>query len=92
MEIDGHSIEKHVKVFEHFIDLFDIEHDELSIRAFSQSLQGDAKSWFRHLQPQSIISWNELREAFCRFWGERKSWNLLLPEFYSMRRMKVETI
>jgi hypothetical protein len=33
-----------------------------------------------------------LREAFRRFWGERKSWDLLLSEFYAMRRMKDETI
>ena len=62
------------------------------MRAFSQSLQGDAKAWFRHLQPHSISSWDELREAFRRFWGERKSWDLLLSEFYAMRRMKYETI
>jgi hypothetical protein len=62
------------------------------MRAFSQSLQGDAKSWFRHLQPQLISSWDELREAFYRFWGERKSWNLLLSKFYAMKRMKDETI
>jgi hypothetical protein len=62
------------------------------MRAFSQSLQGDAKAWFRHLQPQSISSWDELREAFRRFWGEKKSWDLLLSEFYAMRRMKDETI
>jgi hypothetical protein len=91
-ELDGHSAEKHIQVFEHFIDLFEIEHDDVSMRAFSQSLQGDAKAWFKHLQPQSISSWDELREAFRRFWGERKSWNLLLSEFYAMRRMKDETI
>jgi hypothetical protein len=91
-ELDGQSAEKHIQVFEHFIELFEIEHDDVSMRAFSQSLQGDAKAWFRHLQPQSISSWDELREDFCRFWGERKSWDLLLSEFYAMRRMKDETI
>jgi hypothetical protein len=91
-ELDGHSAEKHIQVFEHFIDLFEIEHDDVSMRAFSQSLQGDSKAWFRHLQPQSISSWDELREALRRFWGERKSWDLLPSEFYAMRRMKDETI
>jgi hypothetical protein len=91
-EIDGKSAEKHIPVFEHFIELFEIEHDDVSMRAFSQSLQGYAKAWFRRLQPQSIISWDELREAFNRFWGERKSRDILLSEFYSMRRMKDETI
>ena len=91
-ELDGKSAEKRNHVFEHFIENFEIEHDDVSMRAFSQSLQGDAKSWFKHLQPHSISSWDELREAFHRFWGERKSWDLLLSEFYAMRRMKDETI
>ena len=91
-ELDGKLAEKHIQVFENFIEIFEIKHDDVSMRAFSQSLQGDAKAWFKHLQPQSISSWDELRESFCRFWGERKSWNLLLSYFYSMRRMKDEII
>jgi hypothetical protein len=91
---DGENLttEKHIHAFEHFADFFEIEHDDVSMRAFSQSLQGDAKIWFRHLQTESISSWDEMREAFLRFWGERKPWDLLLSEFYAMRRMKDETI
>jgi hypothetical protein len=92
IELDGKSTEKHIQVFEHFIDLFEIEHDDVSMRSFSQSLQGDAKALFRHLQPQSISSWDELKEAFHRFWGDKKSWYLLISYFYAMRRMKDETI
>jgi hypothetical protein len=44
------------------------------------------------LQLQSISSWDELKEAFRRLWGEKNSWDLLLSEFYAMRRMKDETI
>ena len=41
--------EKHLQAFEYFLDLFEIEHDDVCIRAFSQSLQGNVKEWFRHL-------------------------------------------
>jgi len=37
------SAEKHIQYFEHFIDPFEIEHVNVYIRIFSQSLQGDAK-------------------------------------------------
>ena len=33
--LDGYSAEKHIQVFEHFIDLFEIEHDDVFMRAFS---------------------------------------------------------
>jgi hypothetical protein len=36
--LDGHSPEKHIQAFEHFIYLFYIEHDDVSMRTFSQSL------------------------------------------------------
>ena len=72
---DGKNLtpEKHIHAFEHYMDLFEIEHNDVYIRDFSQSLQGDAKEWTRHLQPESISSWEELRYAFLIFWGERKS-------------------
>ena len=91
---DGENLttKKHIQSFENFIELFEIEHDDVSMRAFSRSLQGYAKAWFRHLQPQSISLWDELREDFRRFWGERKSWDILISEFYAMRIMKDETI
>jgi len=53
---DNLTAEKHIHAFEHFVDFFEIEHDDVSMRAFSQSLQGDAKIWFMHLQSESIIS------------------------------------
>ena len=74
---DGENItaEKHIQAFRHFAYFFEIEHDDVSMRIFSQSLQGDAKVWLRHLHPGSINSWDELSEFFLRFWGEKKSWD-----------------
>jgi hypothetical protein len=57
-ELDGKSVEKHIQVLDNFIERFEIEHDDVPMRAFSQSLQGDAKAWFIHLQPQLISSWD----------------------------------
>jgi len=42
-EIDTLIVEKHVQSFEHFLDLFEVEHVDVCIRYFFQSLQGDAK-------------------------------------------------
>ena len=43
------TTEKHIHTFDHFADLFEIEHDDVSMREFSQSLQGYAKTWFKNL-------------------------------------------
>jgi hypothetical protein len=77
-EIDKIYAKKHMETFENFIDVFEIEHDNVFMRIFSQSLYENSKTWFRHLHLESISSWDELREAFLRFWGERKLGDLLL--------------
>ena len=60
-KFDGESknltTEKHLQSFEHFLDLFEVEHDDVCMRYFSQSFQGDAKEWFKHLHPESIHTW-----------------------------------
>jgi hypothetical protein len=72
---DGESLtaKKYIQAFEHFTDIFEIEHVDIYMRTFSQSFQGDAKEWFRHLQLEYISSWEELRKVFLNFWCERKS-------------------
>jgi hypothetical protein len=86
------SAEKHIQGFEHFIDLFEIDHDDVCMRAFSQSLKGDTKDWFKHLHPETISSWEELKNVFLKFWGKKKSLDLQLTEFYALERQSNETI
>jgi hypothetical protein len=62
------------------------------MRAFSQSLKGDTKDWFKHLQPETISSWEELKNVFLKFWGKEKSLDLQLTEFYALKRKNNETI
>jgi hypothetical protein len=50
-ETNDITTEKHIQDFEHFIDFLEIDHDDVCMRAFSQSLKGDTKDWFKHLQP-----------------------------------------
>jgi hypothetical protein len=63
------STENHIQEFEHFIDLFEIDHDDVCMRAFSQSLKGDTKDWFKHLHPETINSWEDFKKVFLKFWG-----------------------
>jgi hypothetical protein len=91
-EPDTISAEKHIQGFEHFIDLFEIDHDDVCMRAFSQSLKGDTKDWFKHLQPETISSWEELKDVFLKFWGKKKSLDLQLREFYALEKQDNETI
>jgi hypothetical protein len=63
------KLEKHVQYFEHFVDFFYIDYDDVHVPVFSQSIKGNGKEWFRHLQPESISSWDELKDSFSEFFG-----------------------
>ena len=60
------------------------------MRSFVQYLQGRVKKWFRNLQPKSINTWEEFSRMFLYFWGERRSLDQVLSEFYSMRKREGE--
>jgi hypothetical protein len=77
-ELGTITVEKHIQGFEHFIDLFEIDHDDVCMRAFSQSLKGDTKEWFKHLKTETISSWEEFKSIFSKFLGKNKSLDLQL--------------
>jgi hypothetical protein len=91
-EPDAITAEKHIQEFHHFIDLFEIDHDDVCMMVFSQSLKGDTKEWFKHLQPETISLWEELKSVCSKFWGKKKSLDLQLTELYSLKRKINETI
>lgn len=81
-EVENITTERHLQSFEHFIDLFAIEYEDFTLRAFSQSLQGKTKLWFKNLPAQSIDLWDKLKDIFQKFWGNRRPFGLLLSEFH----------
>jgi hypothetical protein len=62
------------------------------MKTFSQSLRGDTKNWFKHLHPETISSWEELKDVFLKFWGNKKSLDLQLADFYALERHSNENI
>ena len=71
-ESDNLTTEKHLQSFENFINILEIEHDDVCMRDFSRYLQGDVKEWFKHLQHESIKTWEEFNYVFLKLWGKRR--------------------
>ena len=61
------------------------------MRLFSKSLIRDAAIWFKNLRADSIGSWTEFTDAFLKHWGENKSLDLYLADFYALKREENET-
>ena len=60
------------------------------MRFFSKSLIRDASIWFNILRADSIGSWIEFTDAFLKHWGENKSLDLYLIDFYALKREEDE--
>jgi hypothetical protein len=89
---DHITAERHLEAFESFVDQFEIVHDDVAMRLFSQSLSGDVVVWFRCLEVGSIGSWTELCHAFLKCWGENKSLDQYWFEFNALRRGEEEAL
>ena len=48
--------------------------------------------WFKNIEAGSIGSWDGLYNTFSIFWGENKSLDQYLIDFYTLRRGKEEAL
>jgi hypothetical protein len=58
---------------------------DVIMRMFSKSLIKDAATWFKGLRADSIGSWIEFSNAFLKYWGEYKSLDSYLADFYALK-------
>ena len=79
-------VEEHLVEFYNFPDNFNIEHVDILMRLFVQSLDGEVRKWFRGLTPYSIIGIEALDEAFLEQWGDRRDYMYYITKFGDLRR------
>ena len=51
---DDYTVRKHIQWFKDFCELNEIDHEDVQMRPFAQSLRDDVKEWFRDLTAGSI--------------------------------------
>jgi hypothetical protein len=86
------TVEKHIQNLEYFLDLYEVEDDDVCIRMFSLSLQGKVKNWFRNLPSASIINFHQFMQVFLDRWVVMRNIFLLLEEYDHLKRKPGETI
>ena len=93
---DGENVnitaEKHIQRFEDFLDLYEVEDDDVCIRMFSLSLQGKVKNWFRNLPSASIRNFQQFMQVFLDRWVIMRNFFLILEEYDHLKRKLGETV
>jgi hypothetical protein len=86
------TAEKHIQRFEDFLDLYEVEADDVYIRMFSLSLQGKVKNWFKNLPAASINNFHQFVQAFLDRWVIMRNVFLILEEYDHLKRQPGETV
>jgi len=89
---EGVTAEEHLKSFYSYADNLDISEDDVWMRVFIQSLDGEARKWFKELSPRSIEDIKALDDAFLKHWGDKKDLLYYHAEFGNLKRENRELL
>lgn len=78
--------EEHLESFYSYVDNLDISEDNVWMRVFVQSLDGEARKWLRELFPRSIADTEALDDAFLKHSGDKKDLLYYHTEFGNLKR------
>jgi hypothetical protein len=68
----GITTEEQHASFYSYVDSLNIYNGDVWMRFFVQSLDGEARKWFRSLAPKLIVGIEALDDAFLSYWGDKK--------------------
>jgi hypothetical protein len=86
------TVEEHLVAFYSYADNLNIENEDVWMRVFVQSLDGEVRKWFRGLTPGSIVGIEALDDVFLRQWGDKKYFMYYITEFGSLKRKEGESV
>jgi hypothetical protein len=86
------TTEKHIQNLEDFLDLYEVEEDDVCIRMFALSLGGKVKDWFKNLPTASIRNFQQFMQVFLERWVIRGNVFLILEEYEHLKRKPGETV
>ena len=78
--------------FSDWVDLEEVDHDDLKVILFSQSLDGEARKWLKNITDNSILNYQSSKDFFKDKWADKKNTKQYLSQYHSMRRNESEAI
>jgi uncharacterized small protein (DUF1192 family) len=86
------TAEEHLAAFYSYANNLNIENEDVWMRVFVQSLDGEVRKWFRGLAPGSIAGIEALDSVFLRQWGDKKDYMYYMTEFGALKKMEGESV
>jgi hypothetical protein len=86
------TAEEHLAAFYSYADNLNIENEDVWMRVFVQSLDGEVRKWFRRLAHRSIVGIEALDSAFLRQWGDKKDFMYYMTDLGSLKKMGKDSV
>jgi hypothetical protein len=87
---DGENVnitaEKHIQNLEDFLDLFEVEEDDVYIKMSALSFLGKVKNWFKGLPYASISNFHQFVKLLLDRWVIMRNFFLILEEYDHLKR------
>jgi hypothetical protein len=77
---NGITAQKHIQAFEDYLNTFEVEDEDVSLRLFALSLQSEARTWFKALPEASISKFQQCAKIFLDRWMIRGNLFVLIEE------------
>jgi hypothetical protein len=87
-----YTAEEHIEAFYAYAENINISEEDVWTRVFVQSLDGQARKWFKELPTNSIIGIEQLDEVFLKHWGERRDLLYYISKFGNLKRGDGESV
>ena len=68
------------------------EHEDVAMKLFVKTLEGEAALWFRRFPDKSIKTWDVLIKPFLKVWDENPDLASLINIFYQIKKRENETL
>jgi len=81
---NGITAQKHIQAFEDYHNIYEVEDEDVSLRLFSLSLQGEVRTWFKALPEASISDLQQCSRLFLDRWMVKVNLPMLIEDYPPM--------
>ena len=78
--------------FDDFINLEEVDDDDVNMSLFAQILFGEAKKGFRDLPARSILTFEYFQNSFLERWDDNKSPLQVLSQYNNLKKGNFEYV
>jgi hypothetical protein len=78
--------EDHLAAFSKLLDAFEVEHEDVAMRMFVSTLEGEAQIWYKYLLESSIDAWDIFQVKFIKRWADKHDNFSLINAFDNIKK------